>query len=174
VPATACDVSVALPANENSSAVVSAAFSCVQVTTRIVLVFGWTVTLTLLTKSSPLLGAPPEPPGEPPPVPAVPLPPLPAVALPPAPAVALPPLPGVALPPLPGVALPPLPPLPGVVLPPLPPLPGVELPPVPEVAPLPAAPPVPPGEPPFGAQAADSHAPRQAKTINDFLESTPV
>src|SRR5689334_5829262 len=108
-PATACDVRVPLPANENSSAVVSAAFSCVQVTTRIVLVFGWTVTLTLLTKSSPLPGAPPVPPVALPPAPAVPLPPLPAVALPPLPAGALPPLPGVALPPLPAGALPPLP-----------------------------------------------------------------
>jgi len=49
VPAFARDFIVPLPANENSSATVSAAFACVHVTTRIVFVVAWTVTCTLLT-----------------------------------------------------------------------------------------------------------------------------
>src|SRR3954470_4315452 len=100
VPAAALDFLVLLPANENSSAALSEAFSCVQVTTRMVLVFGCTVTTTLLTKSSPFATAvPPEPAAAPPPEPATRPPPEPAMPPPPEPAAACPPPASGGLPP---------------------------------------------------------------------------
>src|SRR5262245_15920935 len=99
-PAAAREVIRPEPAKENSRNTWSAAFACVQVTTRMVFTIGLTVTLTPETKSSPAPAVPALPP---PPPPAA----APAVAAaPPAPGPP-PPVPGDPPPPVPGDPPPP-------------------------------------------------------------------
>ena len=137
-PGCGRDVITLPPGNVNSSQVVSATRACVHVTTRIVRVCAWTVTVTPLTKSSPAPA---------PPVPVVPAPvapPRPAVAvLPPRPAEPAAPVapPRPAAPPRPPVvtAAPPAPAAAPFAPAAVPAVPVVDVPAAPEGAPLPPA-----------------------------------